>query len=340
MKQKKRILPLALTPQYCKRISEWCPFENGDPLKDIVDNHNTKCKQIHERRCTPEDVEMFINEIEIVMHDLSRVDRLKETDFETIWIILVDLDAVQGMERELDRIRYYMSRSKHRYYLTQVRKDPNANSLAEFFNQMPVFPYPLDPPQILCNQEDFEHFLWHFCLPGPPPFEIKKGKKSFTGLRKQEYLEAMSKVADDVLHVAITRNLSKEKAFMLTHLAFQQELTLAHVEKMIHPQTHHHVILDAIRKPVVEIAIEPSRKRGLQKVDLIHVLPTRSLNELTSRQRSILQNLGVKGENYSAVNFDMPSTRSLIKNLGNAVKINKFSAELPFGKTQGRDLET
>lgn len=330
MTQMKRILPLADTPKNCRRILQWCPFKKGESLQDIVNNHNSKCKQFHESSgWVCDDIEEMMSVVQVVAHDLSRVDKLREDDFETIYILLIDLDVIKGRDKELARIRHYMSRRRHEYYLVQVSKYPNVRSLAAFFDQMPIYPYPLSFPQILHNQEEFEKLLWYFCMPWPPPPDTGGDGN---GEGKQEYLQAISKVGDDVRHTTIMRNLSKEETFALAHRAIQQEFSLARIEGLIRPQIGHHVILDAIREPVFKMPVE---QPDLQQVELIHACPARSMRELTSEQRRIFHTLGVRGTTYTAVNFDMPSTWDLIDRLGSAVEVSKFSAALPFSKVRG-----
>jgi len=330
----KRILALAYTPKNSSHILRWRPFEKGDTLNNLVNNHNKKCGRIlKDYGWLQEDIDKMSEAIAVVPYDLKQVDNLSTIDFKDILILLIDLCAIQGNQEVLDPIKVYMARNKHVYYLTQVSNDPSARSMRENFSSLPVYPYPPHSPHVVPDQEAFEHFLWYFCMPCLSPADtVGDGN----GADIQPQVEALSRIADDVRHTAIVRNLSKQETLALARHEVLWERTFASIAEQVGLQVGGPVVLTGIRESVMQIGLTPYLQApDLREVDVLQLRPTRSMRELTPEQRGIFHDLGIWKKTYTAVEFDKPSTWDLISRLGGAVEIRRFSAKLPFGKGAG-----
>jgi hypothetical protein len=325
-----RILPLAYTPQNCNQITDWRPFEQNT-LGEIVNAYNVECRKKHEDfGWSPDNINNIVDVIDIVRHDLNTLNQLTAGDFATIGIIFADLDAVQNKKKQLGYIRNYLGSCQKKYYLIQVSKKPVSLSLVDFFQGATIWPYPINSPYLLSNQQEFQDFLGkYFCglsvslLSGG--FSLgPSGEHS-----NEEYIEAISKVKDEVRHVAITQNLSKRKMASLACLAVQQELALNNVFNQIQQQPDQHVVLDEIRKSVFQIAAQPLLRSNFRRIELLQIRPARSLSVLSKQQRNILRDIGIKNETYTSVIPKTSITENLINNLGDSIEVNKISANLP-----------
>ena len=168
-----RILVLAYTPADCNQITDWAPFR-GDTLAEIVNQHNKKLKKVWENNgYSPSDIDQYMEMIDVVRHDLNRIDKLVDADYDSILILLADLDVdiFQRNLNELIWVRNGLSKTKKRvkYYLTQTGQKNDAKKLIDFFRGR-TLPYPKRPPNVLNSQEDFENFIWYlFSPPDPVP---------------------------------------------------------------------------------------------------------------------------------------------------------------------------
>jgi hypothetical protein len=325
-----RLLPLAYIPQNCNQITDWRPF-GQNTLGEIVNNQNVKCRRTHERLgWSPEDINLIMDVIDVVRHDLNGLGKLSADDFTTIEILFADLDVVQEKLKELGWVRNHMGKWRKKYYLIQVCKKPASPSLTEFFKGSTIWPYPINPPFLLSSQQEFQDFLEnYFCgVSVPPPSgEINIGQGA--GQIKEEYIESISKVKAEVRHVAITQNLSQRKTTSLAYLAVQQELALHNVFNLIQQKPYQHIVLNEIRKSVFQIAAQPYQKPKFRLIELFQIRPTRSLDILSDQQRKILRNIGIKNETYTSVIANTSNAQNLINNLGDSVEVSKFLANLP-----------
>ncbi len=278
-------------------------------------------------------VKTIINRIDIVRHDLDNLGKLGSDDFKTIEIIFADLDADADLQnhRGLGYVRAFMGSKPKNYYLLQVSTRANPFSLLTFFGGLPIWPVPLEPPQILANQAAFESFLDKFCfrLPynppsseggtsggggqppsgGPPP-----PRRSGTGEASDhaDYLDAVMKIKADVTDAAIKKNLTHDQSLSLARLAVQQELGLKSIERAIRADPYQRIILNSIRKPVFEIAAQPFQQPKYENIEFIQFRPKRPLWDVSYGQRRVLRRLGVKNESYAVVNEYTYHTQDLM----------------------------
>ena len=156
-----RLLALARAPRHGASIHDWVPFPGGNKLTAIIDGHNERCIDA----CRNEGWEDYFIEaltevIRIVPHDLSSVQNLRPADFETIGILLADLDELKAAKMELEGIKVFMGRYDRVYHLAQVCRDPASKSCRSLFRPLPIVP---SRPEILPTQSAFESFLGSLC---------------------------------------------------------------------------------------------------------------------------------------------------------------------------------
>jgi hypothetical protein len=354
---KERILALAYTPANRKQITDWPPF-GVDKLAEIVDKHN-KMQKERWKGSSPEDIKNFMPVFDVVRHDLNTIGELVREDYNSIVILLADrdIDIFQEKPNELEWIKTGLSRSTRGiFYLAQAGQKQEPKRLVDFFKAR-VRPYPGKPPHALNSQSEFEYLLDVLHLPPdplphpgenvlddlfpPPPRETggAGGGGGGGGLRaaqkRKEYLSAHAKVRDEVRDAAIEQGLSIEEAQALARLATQEELALREVARQVRGKlSADHVILDALRTPAPRLAVNPYQTPSFDMVELVEFRPARAIGDLSAPKRRIMSQLGLTQKNYSAVTMNTPEAQSLVKRLGDSVRVNVVSAHLPTFKTE------
>jgi ribosomal protein L30/L7E len=327
-----RLLPLAHKPADKTSILDWRPFVSGDTLDEIVDNHNTKCIQSYEEfGWLPERIEMLVPGIDVVPHDLSTIDQLRIADYANIRILLVDLDAIQDTTK-FDQIKERICDYKETFFVGQVSRKGDKRSLTAYFCGQ--FGHPSDP-EILQDQKTLEKWLHNFCIYYHTAIiHASKAMAKLAG--NEEYIEVLTGIAAKVRDASIIRGLSEKETVALARRAAIQECALAGIGErirnraQIRRKTKFPIILDGIREPVIKMPTEPfSEAQDSEAAELVELHLDWPWKDLTNEQRNIFVDLGIRKKASVAVHFDKPALWKRVNKLKDAVKITKFSADLP-----------
>jgi hypothetical protein len=327
--KKKCLLPLSNVPTRSKLITDWQPFLKGDTLVQIIDRFNERCINLCKKANWSDlAIETILEIIDIVPCDLANVDKLTPAEFENTKIIMLDLDAIikipePSWMQKKNWLIFLMGSKLQSYYLPQVSINPGTKSCKWQFNPLPVCP---SEPEILLDQKQFEDWLFQkFC---EVRYQIINSDAAYSD---PEYIKDLAGVVDQIQDHANIKGLSKDELQSLAKKAALQELTLAHIAKQVRQMTRRtNVVLDAIRLPIEEISSKSILiERPLRKIDFMEVHLSRPMNKLTNRQRNVAIELGIKGRKYTAVHFDQPDTKDLLRELKGIVNVSEFSVKLP-----------
>ncbi len=341
-----KLLALTFTPKTCRSILDWTPFQGGDTLNKIIDDHNASCLKCYKRTgLLPELVEKYVEEsgegISVDLRDLSKVDKLRSYDFAVIRILLFDLDSIGSETSELNIIRNLLLLSLGRqfqwYYLLQVSHSSGWASRASEFLGLPVLP---TKPEILPNQDAFKDFLMRLCkayqdnliVLGQPPSPSLGTIGPTDKLASRIYRSAIRRMANEIRDATIVRDLSKTDAKNLARQVSLQEFTLARIAAQVRMQTGNQVIVDALREPVINMQIEPTIPfKDMRKVSLVTLQLNRTIRGLPAEQRKLLSDLGVEGKRFVAVHANREGIWNTLDSLKGTVNATKFSAVVPHG---------
>lgn len=338
-----RLLALADAPEQGRSILDWRPF-GKDTLDTIITDHNKRCYDSYLREAWhPQFIEELVEGITIEPRDLSKVSELRKEDFAPVSIIMLDHDAIQGKEKTFNVIKALVNLvgKIKEYFLPQISLRPTDIS---YFNHFEGLPFTRSNPEIIMDQETFVNWLNLFCrayrnaieavLPAPSsPLATPKTTRA--------YAESIPEVASRVRDAAIIRGLSEEETRTLARQAAMQEFALLQVEENIRTRARPRVVLDAIREPVVGMAVEPRvfepgvETSVLKPVQLVEVYLAAPKDKLTPDERAAVRGLGIRGKTFSAVHPDQPATWKKIRGLKGIVETNTFKAELPGGSKGG-----
>jgi hypothetical protein len=150
-----RLLALTSVTAPGMSVGQWRPFEGGEKLDKIVDEHNVKCLECYERYWLPEQIAALVDAvIEIEQHDLSSVDELQVERYKNIRILLVDLRNAEKVMDVAPNITYRAGRygEEHSLYLLQIAGTSSVQSLEEQFRPVPTIPR---PSPIFTDEESF-----------------------------------------------------------------------------------------------------------------------------------------------------------------------------------------
>jgi hypothetical protein len=332
------LLALAYTPTSGTSILDWSPFSGGDSLNTIIEKHNARCMQHYQDKLhwLSENIKMLGKGIDIVPHDMSTLSQLQEK-VRDIDILLVDLDAFKEksskIEENINHLKARMLGKQKKYHLLQISKTSNASSQRTYFTPLSIVP---SEPEIFSDQNTFESYLGiKFCglysTIANSAFEELKSHLP-TGVDPNdtramlEYVDVPG-IAANVRDIAILKNMSINETEKLTRRAVTQETYLTPIAEMFRTETESQIVLDPIREPVDKITIE--QEPELQRVNLLKVSLARPWSELTTEQRKVSSNIGLRGESFAAVHLDQPTILRQVDSLNDVVKTFKFSAMLP-----------
>ena len=331
-----RLLALARAPRDGASIHDWVPFPGGDKLTAIVDRHNKGCiEACREEGWKDHFIKALAEVITIVPHDLSSVEQLKPADFETIGILLADLDKIKTATMELEGIKVFMGRYDRVYHLAQVCRDPAFESCRDLFKPLPIVP---SRPEILPTQSAFESFLGNLCRvlrqvireAGPPDYP-PGGTLGVRGRATQRpYPKRFSRFAVRVRDAAMARDLTAEQTGTLARRAAMQESALGRVGQLAGTKIRYRVNVEGIRPSLFEVPAEvPLQVPATQEVVLLGLSLADRAVQLDPERKLLLADLGVRGKTFTAVHFDSPTIRKQVDQLGDVVEATRFSTELP-----------
>jgi hypothetical protein len=336
------LLALAHPPQFTPSILGWRPFQGGDTLDTIVTRCNVTFYEQLKKNWLPEYIHQLIEGIRIIPHDLSTVDQVQGSEWDRIKILLADLDAINNSNNPVVSIRLRMAMSiPHPYFLTHVSQISDATPLTDELRGLPIY---LSKPEILPNQAALEAFLSlfysvsvaavsgssgpSFLVPPDTMFSInmKANRKAFLA-----YLKNLPQLVTKVRDVALMQGLSDAETKMLACRAAIQENALVYMAEHVRPSHRHRVVVDALRTPINHLAIQLPEHftPDFEPVELVQLSLERPLRELTADQRHTLLDLGIKGQSFTAVYPDEAPIWDTVRDLHGAVRVSKFSAELP-----------
>jgi hypothetical protein len=320
---------------------DWIPFEGGDSLGKIVEDHNAKCMGCYqELKLLPEFIEKFGEGISVEMRDLSEIMTLRSADFAKIRILLVDLEALSKQEGDLKHIRTLVSLSLGKqpqwYYLTQVNASAGTKSCTGEFLGLPVMP---SNPEVLQTQDELEEFLMQMCKAYRQCVAIsyrmaqehsRQSGAGEGGLEERIYKATVRRVANDLRDAVIVRGLSDEEGTNLARRALTQEFALAQIAAYVKRETGAPVVIDALREPLLNMPIEPSEITvPMRPVALVKLELVRDMRRLPSEKRKLLMDLGVRRKGSQAIHLDRAGIWNAVDSLKGDVLATRFSGKLP-----------
>lgn len=338
-----------------KSILDWQPFPSEDNLNDIINAYNKRCLAVYQsRKFTKQVIQRYQEVLRPNTHDLSdAMDELFVDHFETIRIVLIDLEKIAGQVRTLLWLReqilaYAQGKKWQYYYIAQISQTPGASSVSHYFNDTPS---DFSEPEVLTQQKELEIFLLKkICQPyndslkeildiGPPlagglqPPGIPRlvpPSGPLSDKTRARYQASVERILNDVRDTANIRNLDSGEIAMLTRQAAAQEFALSRIAAEVSLETPTRVVLDPLRQPVIKMAVEPViAEPKWQEVDLMKVTLNCSIRSLAPWQREVVLNLGVKGKNYTTVHVDHPEMRYKVRQLRDVLDAAHFSAFMP-----------
>ncbi len=154
------MLALVKLPGSCKTVLDWCPFEDGVCMNDILVRSNERCIHCYEQyKWTEENIERYAQGLNVMLFDLSTLKKLRLEDFDTIHIIVVDPASIKDDNKSLMYVGTQLSRSHHTY-LIQVCHMPEGSADITLLAGLPFVPS--DPPVITSSQELID-WLIRYC---------------------------------------------------------------------------------------------------------------------------------------------------------------------------------
>jgi len=336
-----RLLALAFTPKSGHSILDWNPF-NQRILGKIIDDHNKKCLAEYLRRgWVQEDIEAMIPTIDVVLKDLSNVGELRGVDYETIGILVVDLNAIEQIKAELEIIKYRMGFHRHPFHLPQISQVAEAVSTANSFRPLPFLS---TKPEVMRTEPEFEAFLGNLCYlfrtaintltsAAPPPDTVADDPAL------QGYIDGIPKLAASVRDAALARGLTKDETVILAQRASVQEIVLSRLAQQIRSSETHKIRVAGVRERTLDIPVDRSDSDApLEDVNLVRLDVEYPMRSLRTVQRGDLGVLGLNRKGHTGIFFDEPSLWERVERLGTAVKATRFSAQLPrwYGLTSGK----
>lgn len=336
-----RLLALALTPKSGRTILDWNPF-NQRTLGKIVDDHNQKClAEYRKRGWLDEDIEAMVQTIDIVLHDLSSVRQLRAIDYLSIGILVVDLNAIDKINAELNVIKYQMSTYRHPFHLPQISQAHDAASTADSFRPLPFLS---TEPEIMRTEPEFEAFLGKLCyLYRIAINTIRTASAQPDGPSNdaayQQHVERLPNLAANIRDAAISRDLTKDETVVLAQRACVQELYLNQLAEQVRSGERHKIRVHGVRELTFDIPVGPLDfdDAPLENVKLVRLDVEDSMRNLRTTQRGTLSGLGLNRKGHTGIFFDEPSLWKRVELLGSAVKATRFSAALPLWTGLNRD---
>jgi len=290
------------------------------------------------------------------MHDLSDArDKLSVEQFETIRIILIDLEKIAGQDSMLQWLReqiiaYAMGKKWQYYYIAQISQTHGASSIFHRFQDIPCS---FSEPEVLTQQEELELFLlnkickpYYKCLSevqkiGLPPSEgpqllgmprLVPASGPLSDKTSAKYQASVKRLLNDVRDTANIHNLDSDEIALLTRQAVAQEFALSRIaaEVSLETPTPTRVVLDSLRQPVIKMAVRPViAEPQWHEVGMMKVTLNCSIRSLAPRKKKQVLDLGVKGKNYTSVHVDQDEMRSRVDQLRDVLDTANFSAFMP-----------
>ena len=97
------LLALTVKPPGLRSVLDWCPFNGGDSLGDLIIAFNHRCQRRFELKVpgllhqTGRGVPPILN---VVPYDLVHIGELENERLDRVKIIVLDLDAITNYEEE------------------------------------------------------------------------------------------------------------------------------------------------------------------------------------------------------------------------------------------------
>lgn len=336
-------------------ILDWQPFPSGDNLNEISNTYNKRCLKVYQERDFPKLIIQSYREVlRPNMHDLSDArDELSVDQFETIRIILIDLEKIAGQDKTLQWLRgqinaYAKAKKWQYYYIAQISQTHGASSISDKFKDIPCS---LSEPEVLTQQEELELFLlkkicqpYHdslrevlnIGLPHPEGLQLLgmprlvPASGPLSDKTSAQYQASVERILNDVRDTANIHNLDSGEIAMLTRHAAAQEFALSRIAAEVSLETPTRVVLDSLRQPVIKMAVKPViAEPKWHEVNMMKVFLNRSIRSLAPWQKKQVLDLGVKGKNYTTVHVDQPEMRYKVHQLRDVLDTANFSAFMP-----------
>jgi hypothetical protein len=355
------LLVLTCTPKDTNAVIEWRPFRQGNTLGQIITAHNLRCDGILQER-TPKEFIDCLPEIKPALTIGSCLaedsDRLDGDRLGRVKILLLDLDSEEHNLQRMEPIRQQLSKIDQMFYLIQVSRSSRPVSWAGFFGESSHILR--TEPEVFTKQSEIEKFLHRFrgayengwagvirnpldapCLErsynepyvhpsrghfiNPDSREGKSIERIYRTYRSK-YPNLVSSVRD----TAIARQLPDDQVVNLGRTAAIQELLLTLIAERARPSPVSPVSVSPIRLPLMNIPVmQPIELNNLRKAQLLGVHRLKPIQQLDESQIGFLEELGMKYGVPTAIHNDHPEIWERIEQMGDIVKGDKFTAELP-----------
>lgn len=355
------LLVLTCTPKDTSAVIEWRPFKQGNTLGEIVTAHNLRCDGILQER-TPKEFIECLPEIKPALTIGSCLvedsDRLNGDRLGRAKILLLDLDSEEHTLQRLEPIRQQLSKIDQMFYLVQVSRSSGPVSWAGFFGENRQILR--TDPEVFTKQSEMKKFLhqfreayengWMGVIRNPldsPCFEkvyyepyIHPSRGHFLKPDSEEgksvariyrtYRSRLPNLVSSVRDTAMVRQLPADQVVNLGRIAAIQELLLTLIAERLRPSPRSPVSVSPIRLPLMDIpVIQPMGLKDLRKIQLLGVHRLKPIRQLDESQIDLLEELGMKYGVLTSIHFDHPEIWEHIDQMGDILKGERFSAELP-----------
>ena len=355
------LLVLTCTPKEASAVIEWRPFKQGNTLGEIVTAHNLRCDGILQER-TPKEFIECLPEIKPALTIGSCLaeegDRLDGDRLGRVKILLLDLDSEEHTLQRMEPIRQQISKIDQMFYLVQVSRSSRPVSWAGFFGESHQILR--TDPEVFTKQSEMEKFLHRFreayengwmgvirnpldspCLEKAyyePYIDPSRGHflkpdseegKSVARIYRT-YRSRLPNLVSSVRDRAMARQLPADQIVNLGRTAAIQELLLTLIAERLRPSPRSPVSVSPIRLPLMDIpASQPMGLRDIRETQLLGVHRLKPIHQLDESQLELLDKLGMNYGVFTSVHFDRPEIWEHIDRMGDVLKGEKFTAELP-----------
>jgi hypothetical protein len=355
------LLVLTCTPKDTSAVIEWRPFKQGNTLGEIVTAHNLRCDGILQER-TPKEFIECLPEIKPALTIGSCLaedsDRLDGDRLGRVKILLLDLDSEEHTLQRMEPIKQQISKVDQMFYLVQVSRSSRPVSWAGFFGESRQILR--TDPEICTKQSEMKKFLHQFreayengwmgvirnpldspCLekayyepyihPSRGHF-IKPDSEEGKSVARiyRTYRSRLPNLVSSVRDSAMARQLPADQVVNLGRTAAIQELLLTLIAERLRPSPRSPVSVSPIRMPLMDIPASQSMGlRDIRKIQLLGVHRLKPIHQLDESQLELLEELGMNHGVLTSIHFDRPEIWEHIDRMGDILKAEKFTAELP-----------
>ena len=355
------LLVLTCTPIDTNTVIEWRPFKQGNTLGQIVTAHNLRCDGILQER-TPKEFVDCLPEIKPALTIGSCLaensDQLNADRLGKVKILVLDLDSEEHSLQRMEPIRQQLSEIDQMFYLVQVSRLSRPVSWAGFFGESSHILR--TEPEIFTKQSEMEKFLhrfrgayengWAGVIRNPldAPCLEKSYNEPYVHPSRRHFLKPDSRegksveriyrtyrsrypnLVSSVRDTAIARQLPDDQVVNLGRTAAIQELLLTLIAERARPSSVSPVSVSPIRMPLKNIpVIQPVELSDLRAAQLVGVHRLKPIEQLDESHLSTLEELGMKYGVPTAIHHDHPDIWGRIEKMGDILKGEKFTAELP-----------